>query len=315
MIKRVFFFSAILLVAILCVTFRTKSSADVLVNSPFDSSVKRYDDNGNYIEDFILSGGGGITIPSGLAIGPDNNLYVSDGPSNRVLRFDGKTGDFIDVFAEHPQLFGPTDLEFRGNNLFIGMWNQSTFQGGVSRFNATTGAFEQSFGVGLGRTSGIEFDQNGNLYASKFDTASISVFDPQTGSLLNQINGFNTLGNPMGISFNADNNLIVSDWNGNIRIVNPLTENLEQILISGLNNTQWHQIGPDGSLVVDDYGNGRLLRYDVETGAFLGELTNLGFSPEKFLFISNIPEPGFLPIAFGLVVPLVLRRHRSNDQN
>ena len=315
MIKKALGFSQTLVFTAICVTFHTTTLADVFVNSPVDASVKRYDDNGNYIEDFIASGTAGITVPSGLAIGPDNNLYVSDGPSNRVLRFDGQTGDFIDVFAQHPQLFGPTDLEFRGNDLYIGMWNQSTFQGGVSRFDATTGAFEQSFGVSIGRTHAIEFDQNGNLYASKFDTASISVFDPQTGSLLNQINGFSTLGNPMGISFNADNNLIVSDWNGNIRIVNPVTENLEQILISGLNNTQWHQIGPDGSLVVDDYGNGRLLRYDVETGAFLGELTNLGFSPEKFLFVSSIPEPGFLPIAFGLVVPFVLRRQRSNAQN
>ena len=267
---------------VVCISFLPKSSADVLVNSPFDSSVKRYDNNGNYLGDFITSGTAGISVPSGLAIGPDNNLYVSDGPSNRVLRFDGKTGEFIDVFAQHAQLFGPTDLEFRGDDLFIGMWNQSTFQGGVARFDAHTGAFEQAFGVSIGRTSGIEFDQNGNLYASKFDSASINIFDPQTGALLDQITGFNTLGNPMGISFNADNDLIVSDWNGNIRIVDPITESLEQILISGLNNTQWHQIHPDGSLVVDDYSNGRLLRYDVETGDFLGELTDLGYSPEKF---------------------------------
>jgi WD40 repeat protein len=292
--------------------FPAPASADVLVNSPFDASVKRYDDAGNYVADFIASGTAGISVPSGLAIGPDNNLYVSDGPSNRVLRFDGKTGAFIDVFAEHSQLFGPTDLEFRGDDLFVGMWNQSTLQGGVARFDSVTGTFEQSFGVGFGRTHAIEFDANGNIFASHFDIASIDVYNPQTGALINQIAGVNTVGLPMGISFNTNGKLIVSDWNGSVRIVDPITETLDQILISGLNNTQWHQIAPDGSLIVDDYGNGRLLSYDPVSGAFIGEFTNLGYSPEKFLFISAIPEPSSLLLITTLTTFLVLRRRKNN---
>ena len=72
----------------------------------------------------------------------------------------------------------------------------------------------------------------------------------------------------MGISFNDDGDMIVSDWNGNIRVVDPVAGTLEQILVSGLSNNQWHQVAPDGSLIVDDLNNGKLLRYDISSGAF-----------------------------------------------
>lgn len=38
----------------------------------------------------------GLNFPAGLAVGPDNNVYVSDLGNQRILRFDGHTGRFLD---------------------------------------------------------------------------------------------------------------------------------------------------------------------------------------------------------------------------
>jgi len=38
----------------------------------------------------------GLNFPAGLAVGPDNNVYVADLGSKRILRFDGYTGRFLD---------------------------------------------------------------------------------------------------------------------------------------------------------------------------------------------------------------------------
>ncbi|NET25583.1 hypothetical protein [Okeania sp. SIO1I7] len=47
-----------------------------------------------------------LDAPRGLGFGPDGNLYASSTGTGSVVRFDGATGDLIDVFIEFPQLNG-----------------------------------------------------------------------------------------------------------------------------------------------------------------------------------------------------------------
>ncbi|HET6603563.1 MAG TPA: zinc-dependent metalloprotease family protein [Xanthomonadaceae bacterium] len=63
---------------------------------------------------FIAAGSGGLDGPAGLAFGPDGHLYVSSIGSDQVLRYDGTTGAFIDVFSKTPPgvLEQPRDLRF-----------------------------------------------------------------------------------------------------------------------------------------------------------------------------------------------------------
>jgi DNA-binding beta-propeller fold protein YncE len=82
-----------------------------------------------------------------LVFGPDGNLYVSSTATNQVLRFNGTTGAFVDVFASGGGLTGPYGLAFGPDgNLYV----SSVYTNQVLRYNGTTGAFVDIFASGGG---------------------------------------------------------------------------------------------------------------------------------------------------------------------
>jgi DNA-binding beta-propeller fold protein YncE len=86
---------------------------NLYVSSYGTNNVLRFDaTTGDFIDQFVPSGSGGLSGTHGIAFGPDGNLYVSSHLTNSVLRYDGSTGAFIDVFVPPVQLNGPTDLVF-----------------------------------------------------------------------------------------------------------------------------------------------------------------------------------------------------------
>ncbi|HHM21492.1 MAG TPA: hypothetical protein ENJ20_05660, partial [Bacteroidetes bacterium] len=61
------------------------------------SWIVKYSYNGTFLGQF--SNGGSINSPVGLTFGPDNNLYVADRVDNKVYRFNGSSGNFMNIFA------------------------------------------------------------------------------------------------------------------------------------------------------------------------------------------------------------------------
>ena len=60
--------------------------------------------SGDFIDVFIgddpvtpVDETGGLNFPTGIVFGPDGNAYVASFNGDRVLRYDGVTGAFIDV--------------------------------------------------------------------------------------------------------------------------------------------------------------------------------------------------------------------------
>ena len=88
-----------------------------------------------------------------MVFGPDGNLYVSSTETHQVLRYNGATGAFIDVFATMPSSEagkGPNWIEFGTDGYLYVSARDSTTSLNVSilRFNAVNGTFVDELPLG-----------------------------------------------------------------------------------------------------------------------------------------------------------------------
>ncbi len=182
------------------------------------SAVLRYDGaTGVFIDTFVKSGAGGLTGGGAIAFGPDGNLYLTSGTESQdgsgvknpqVLRYDGNTGKFKDIFVtagsgglENPfaLLFGPD------GNLYISAVTRNS----VIRYNGKTGAYIDTFipsnRGGLSRPTGMAFGPDGRFYvASAFaPTVAILRYDAKTGGFVDTFvpEGLGGLEGPTDIIF------------------------------------------------------------------------------------------------------------------
>jgi streptogramin lyase len=180
------------------------------------TGVVRFDPSGNYIDNFVISAGE-LIAPRCIIFGPDGNLYVSSKNNDSVVRYDGTTGQMIDVFVTQGSggLSAPFGLVFGPDgNLYVCSF--STDQ--VLRYDGTTGGFIDIFAYDDGlQPSGLVFGPDSNLYVTKSDPSPPSVlrFD-HTGQFIDvfvapEANG--GLVDPNGILFGPDGNLYVGDHN------------------------------------------------------------------------------------------------------
>jgi len=99
---------------------------------------------GQFIDDFVSDGSGGLEASTGIVFGPDRNLYVSCEKTGRVLRYDGKTGVFLGDFvtARLGGLTGPAGLTFGPDgHLYVASRGNNS----ILRYNGKTGAFIDVF--------------------------------------------------------------------------------------------------------------------------------------------------------------------------
>ena len=93
--------------------------------------------------------GGGLQQPNNLAF-YDDDLSVTSAGSDQVLRYDGDTGNFIEVFISNFPIGSPIPLDlprglvFRNNSLYVA--NEETDS--VLKFSAVTGAYIDTFVAG-----------------------------------------------------------------------------------------------------------------------------------------------------------------------
>ena len=196
----------------------TSSQAEILGGDFKFNGVFRYDDNGNPISGAVPSGSAGLQGTSGVAIGPDGNIYVASKDSGEVLFYSGVTGAPLPsplsggrdgLFAilrdpSHPNS-GPGPIRFGPNgNLYVSDYGGTT----IREYNGTTGVEMPVVATGFGPPAGLTFAPDGDLYASNFGTgAVIRIHNGQKSTFI--ASGTGPILTPSALLFLPDGDLLV----------------------------------------------------------------------------------------------------------
>jgi streptogramin lyase len=147
------------------------------------------DNNSNIILKITPQGAGstfatGFDSIGGFTFGPDGNLYAASFNDDSILRFDGTTGTFIDVFVTSGLggLSGPNGVAFGPDgNLYVASGDTNS----VIRYSGTDGSligdFIPSGANGLADPFGILFRSDGNLYVAGANSDDVQRYNATTG--------------------------------------------------------------------------------------------------------------------------------------
>lgn len=205
---------------------------------------------------------GPLAGPAGVLFGPDGNLYVASFNNDRILRYDGTSGAFIDTFvsANSGGLNGPdAGIAFGPDgHLYV----PSYFNRQVIRYDGKTGASMGAFVTfglgGLTNPRSVVFRPDGRMLVA--------------GEGSNQIHEYDRDGNSLGSFANYNNvaGLAISPIDGNVYATNVNASNARRFN------------GTDGS------GEG----VAVTSGAGgLDLAVFLSFHPDPYLHLSRF-KPG-----------------------
>ena len=235
-----------------------------------------------------------------------NDLVVGSSRNDLVNWFDTVGAPRV------PAQSGPNGLDYSLDPLigpdgyvYVSGWNS----GNVVRFNASTGAFVDTFvpagSGGLTKACGMAFGPDGNLYVA--DTAGKRVlrYNGTTGAFIDVFvaAGSGGLDQAAGLTFGPDGNLYVGDYRkNNVLRFNGTTGAFIDVFVAagagGLRSPEDLTFGPDGNLYVASDKNHNILRFNGTTGAFInifvasgsGGLRNalgLTFGPDGNLYVGS----------------------------
>jgi CSLREA domain-containing protein len=257
-------------------------TVELLVCDSGNDSVASYDRNGQRNVDFLSAGAGGMSVPGAIAIGPENDVFVT-AFSSGVHRFssDGANeGLFLDPALASLQGLAPTDGIFGriphapNQDFYVADYFPNNR---VLRANRNTGAastFVVSGTGGLQQPNSLAFYDDDLFVTSvtsnqvlRFDGASggfVSVFVPTFPSGLDR---------PRGLVFHQDVLYLANEGSDSVLKYDAATGAFQGTFVAsgagGLDRPSDLVFGPDGNLYVISRGTRSILRYDGDSGAFI----------------------------------------------
>ena len=271
-------------------TFAVEVVTLLVLDSEHNRVLRYGGTTGAFIDEFITSGSGGLSIAENLQVGLDGNLYISSWDTGSVKRYDRTTGAFLGDFVPPHSggLNNPDQLVFGPDgHLYV----SDRFAAAIRRYDGTTGAFLDTF-VADGRLGGFiafTFGPDGHLYASMFNGLQcILRYHGQTGAFMDVFScPPDASSASSGLAFGADGHLYVGRYHlGEVWRLDATTGAfLGALHCVGDIRAAYLTFGPDGTLYVGTLIH-NVSRFDITTGACLGAFVhdeNIG--PTSVLFV------------------------------
>lgn len=294
----------------LCVFFLSLSlHADLIVVDYYNDKAIRMDETTGSSNVFISPASGGLDGPGTVTFGPDGNLYVSSWYNNRILRYNGQTGQFMDTFINHgpstdlwTMAFGPD------NNLYVSEWNTAR----IWKYNGQTGAYMNVFvssSEGLDSPNEMQF-KDGKLYVVNTYNGTILRYDAQTGQFIDTF--IASVGASVtSFDFGADGNIYVGRRGSykDILKFHGQTGLLMGTFVSSIPGTSDIydiEFNNDGSMLYVTTSANQVHRYNGLTGQYIDALSFSGQA--TYMTFTSVPETQSLGLVFlSLIAFLFIR--------
>jgi len=321
--------SVVVLAASLLIACVASGGDTVYVVSFTTGELIRYDAADPAGTTTVLSSSGSLVKPSGIAVGPDGNLYIGEdgdgaGYAPRIAKYEPGSLTLSTVYAFGSYDVFPGGLAFKGNDLLVG--RNPFFQNTgpiVKLSNATGGATSASdytSGGSLASSPGIALAADGKLYVadqtynfiSGIASGPVKRFDA-TGTYEGEVIASDTSGNygPTGLAINGTALYSASIMTGAVLVTDLGTDTTNPFATSG----NPFVVGPlallsDGSLLAGSpSGSGTIYHFGTN-GALVGTFAS-GLGQIGGIATVAVPEPATLVLAgVGITSGLVFCRQR-----
>lgn len=282
-------------------------------NQGGDGNILRFDlASGAFIDELVPKGRGGLRNVQSMAIGPDGNLYVGNGPfydhaKPWVSKFNARTGKYMGLFASGVDMNGPFGITFGPDgNMYV-----SDNDNKVLRFDGTTGA---SMGVFASVEApgnafrGSTWGADGNLYVAQV-WGGVARFDGHTGALIDTLAVAQT-GNPESPTFGPDGLLYLGDYfAGKVDVYDPTSgefvRSLSNPSLSGLTTLAFDD---QGHLYATAYFSNAVVRFSGDTGSVFSQGDPL--TGPIGMVMTSVPEPATTALFVAGCAALGLVRER-----
>lgn len=244
---------------------------EIFVSSRATNSVKVWNQNGDYLGDFIAPGSGGLQTTEDIIFHPDGSVLVSGYNSSAIKRYDGLTGAFLGDFSSGFALSNPSKMSIGPDSLiYITQWGGSQK---VVRFDLNGNFVDEFTKTAVKKGLGHLWDKDGIFYIAAFDQGTngfIEHFDT-SGISLGAYLGSAKMDGPTTIWLDADSNLYINDWTkGSVLYFDTAKNYLGDFITANLVQPEGIAFAPNGNLFIGDWTLDKVQRFD-STGAYLYE--------------------------------------------
>lgn len=235
--------------------------------------------SGKVISHFVAKEISGLSGPQKALFATNGKLYVSSSIDGGIRIYDSQTGQPLgDLLVQTPGLDLPSDMIVGPDGrLYVCFTNSNV----VKSFDLQSGQIFDfiATGNGLVEPHGIVFDSSGNCFVASMGSDQVLKYSPSGQFIEIAVpQGAFGIDQPRGLVIDKNRLLVVSSISNSV-----LAKDLGSGVISelvppgtgGLSNPYYASIAPGDILFVTSIqGDGQLLKFDINTGEFKGELAS-----------------------------------------